>query len=83
MDKVLVNVFVPMLNTSYDMFIPLTSQMHEVLMLIKKAVNELSDGRFIANDNTAICHRDNGGILDINLSVYELGIHNGSRLMLI
>ena len=69
MDKVLVNVFVPMLNTSYDMFIPLTSQMHEVLMLIKKAVNELSDGRFIANDNTAICHRDNGGIIEINLSV--------------
>lgn len=83
MDKILVEIFVPVLNRSFDFFLPLQPPMHEVLELIKKAVTEISDGQFVANENTAICHREDGTIININLSVYELGIHNGSKLMLI
>lgn len=83
MQKVLVEVFVPVLDRSFDMFIPLQSPMYEVLELMKKAISEMSDGRFIANQNTTICHREDGSILNINLSVYELEIRNGSKLMLI
>ena len=83
MDKVLVEVFVPVLDRSYDIFIPLRSPMYEVLELIKKAIKEMSDGRFIANENTAICYRENGAIININLSVYERENKNGSKLMLI
>lgn len=83
MDKVLVEVFVPALDHSFDIFIPQQSPMFEVLELIKKAVVEISDGRFVANANTTICHREDGSIININLSVYELEIRNGSKLMLI
>lgn len=82
MDKVLVEVFVPVLDHSFDIFIPLQSPMYEVLELIKKAIAEMAGGRFIANENTTICYQD-GSILNINLSVYELEIRNGSKLMLI
>ena len=83
MEIVLVEIFVPVLDRSFDVFIPLQSPMYEVLELIKKAISEMSDGRFIANQNTTICHREDGSILNINLSVYELEIRNGSKLMLI
>lgn len=83
MDKVLVEVFVPVLDHSFDVFIPLQSPMFEVLELIKKAISEMSGGRFIANENTTICYREDGSIININLSVYELEIRNGSKLMLI
>ena len=83
MDKVLVEVYVPVLNRSYDMFIPLRLRISEVLTLLKKAIVDLSDGTFVADDNTVICRREDGKILDINLSVYELNIQNGSKLMLI
>ena len=83
MDKVLVEVFVPAINHSFDIFIPLQSPMYEVLELIKRAVTDMSDGRFIADNNTALCHRETGTIVNINLSVYELEICNGSKLMLI
>lgn len=83
MDKVLVEIFVPVLDRSFDIFIPRTSSMAQVLELVKKAVKEMSDGRFITNENTAICYRENGTIININLSVYELEIRNGSKLMLI
>lgn len=83
MEKILVEIYVPVLSTSWDMFIPQQLQMSVVLEMIKKAVSELSDRRFAADSNTAICHREDGTILNINLSVYELGLKNGSKLMLI
>ena len=78
MDKILVNIFVPIINSSYDMFIPVSLKVYTVLELIKKSVAEMSDGRFIANENNVLCFRG-----DINLSVLETEIKNGSRLMLI
>ncbi|MBQ7354736.1 MAG: methyltransferase [Clostridia bacterium] len=83
MDKILVNVFVPVLNADYDIFLPPTSRLSTVLELVKKAVTELSDGIFIANRDTSLCYRADGGILNINLTVSEAGLSNGTRLMLI
>lgn len=83
MDKVLIEVYVPVLDRSFDMFVPLRSRMHEVLSLVKRAVEELSDGAFRGDENTVLCRREDGATININLSVYELNIRNGSKLMLI
>ena len=83
MDKILVEVYAPILGKSFDIFIPQESQMFEVLDLVKKAISDMSDGLFTANESTALCKRADGTILNINMSVYELGLHNGSKLILI
>ena len=69
MEKVLVEVYVPVIDHAYDIFIPLKSPMYEVLELIKKAVSDLSDGRFVSTGSTAICNRNDGTIININLSI--------------
>ena len=83
MEKILVGIYVPVLGCSYDMFVQPESPMHEMLVLVKKAVTEASDGMLTTDESTVLCHREDGTILNINLSVYELGIRNGSKLMLI
>ena len=83
MNKIIVNVYVPVLNISYDIFVPLQAQLYEVTELIKKAVTELSEGRFIPMRDTTISLRASGKILDINSTIQELGIGNGTKLMLI
>lgn len=83
MDKVLVNVYVPIISKAYDMFIPKASYLSETLELIKKAVVELSDGKFVSDKNVVLCYRNSGQILDINKSIVELEILSGSKLMLI
>lgn len=83
MDKTIVEVYVPIIPKSYDIFIPQNSQMADVLELIKRAVYDLSDGRFIPDAKTALCMRETGSIIDINKSANESGIKNGSKLMLI
>lgn len=83
MNKVLVEVLLPASGEVYDVRISLDSQLGEVAMLIVKQLEDLSNGRFIANDTTVLCDAESGKILDINKFVAELGIKNGSRLMLI
>lgn len=83
MNKVIVEVFVPMISAQYDIFIPIHVQMGVVLDLVKQAVTDLSGRLFVADENTVICFRETGKIIDINMSIEELGITNGSRLMLI
>lgn len=83
MDKILVEISVPAMNTSYDVFIPPVSPMYEVLELIKRAVNILAGGQYNAMGTSVLCFASTGSIVNINLSVHELGLRNGSKLMLI
>lgn len=83
MNKVLVNVYIPILNRDYDIFIPLQSQIFEVTELIKRAVTELSEGQFMPSKDTVLARKATGEILDINSTVFEMEIGNGTKLMLI
>ena len=69
-----------MLNCSYK---AKDSNTQYFLELLKKAVADLSGGQFVPTGETALCYRENGAIFNVNMTVYELGIHNGSKLMLI
>lgn len=83
MDKILVEVYVPVAGMSYDVFIPRQSMFYEVQELIEKSVREWVADVFIIWEDTALCFRDTGEIVNINVSVEELGLKNGSKLMLI
>jgi len=83
MDKVLVEIFVPAASRSFDVFIPQTSKMSEIVALVSKSLSDLSGGKFKPDSSTILCDAKNGQIFNINLSVYELEIKNGSKLMLI
>lgn len=83
MNKVLVNVYIPILNKDYDIFIPTQIQLFEVIALIKRAVSELSEGQFVPSHDTVLALKATGEILDINSTVYELNVENGTKLMLI
>ena len=81
--KALVEIFVPASGDKFDVFIPLESKMSEVLKLVSSALSDLSGGRYQATDDAVLCDADSGIIFNINMEVAELGIRNGSRLMLI
>lgn len=83
MSKILIEVYIPAEKKSYDMFVPQHLMMYEALPMICKMVTEMSGGLFVADENTVLCNKTNGTIFNINLSVKELGLKNGSKLMLI
>lgn len=82
MEKVLVEIYLPIADKYFDVFLPLKSRMYEVLQLLNKVVPELSDGLFISGEDTIICDRSDGSILNINMTIKELEIRNGTKLLL-
>ena len=82
-NKALVEISVPASGEKFDVFIPLESKMSEVLKLVSAALSDLSGGRYKASDEAVLCDAKTGIIYNINMEVAELGICNGSQLMLI
>ena len=82
MEKVLVEVYVPILSRSFDLFVPRTLPIHQVTALLKQAVSDLSDRGVLFDEQTVLCYRKDGVIIDVNKSVGELGIYHGTKLML-
>ncbi len=83
MNKVLVEIFLPAANESFDVYIPLESRMSEVLILVASLLSDLTDGKYKATPNAVLCDAASGIIFNINMAISELGIKNGSKLMLI
>lgn len=82
-DKVLVNVYLPASGQDYDVMVPRRLKLRDVTPMLAAALVELSGGSFIPSDDVAICDRQSGALLNINVTVDELGIRNGSKLMII
>lgn len=83
MHKILVEIFNPASGNTYDVFIPLKSQVYEVVFLLSTTISELSLGHYKATEQTVLCDRITGNVFDINGTIEELGLKNGSKLMLL
>lgn len=81
--KALVEISVPASGEKYDVWIPLGSRMSDVLKLVSAALSDLSNGKYCAAEDAVLCDAETGIIYNVNMEVAELGIKNGSRLMLI
>ena len=83
MNKALVEINVPAAAQKFDVFIPLDSKMSDVVKMVAMALSDLSEGKYKATEDAILCDADTGMIFNVNIEVAELGIKNGSRLMLI
>lgn len=83
MHKILVEVYNPASNNSFDVFIPLKSPVYEVVYLLANTISELSQGHYTATEQSILCDRKTGNLLDINKTIETLGLRNGSKLMLL
>lgn len=83
MNSILIELYLPAINDSFDLYIPYQARIGELEPLILKAI---SDVTVIHSDNAhplIICDRLTGNPIDINLTAHELKLQNGSKLMLI
>lgn len=81
-NKVNVDVIVPALEEQYNVFIPVNKKTIEIIFLLNKAINDLSSGCFPINDELSLIDGFTGSIYDINKTVKDNKILNGSKLIL-
>ena len=83
MNKVLVLVYVPMLERKYEVWIPINRRVHMVISLIAKEINQFMENAFPISSNICFYNRKTGLIYDKNLIIKETDIRNGTELVLI
>lgn len=82
MDKILVEVYVPIMEDKYDVFIPINKNIQSVIQLLNKAIYDLTNGLYSIK-STLICDKNTGAIYDMNKTVKDSGLKNGSKILLV
>ena len=82
-NKILIKLYVPMIEKNYDLFVPINKKIEQVIQLVGEAISDLTDGGYILKNDTLLCDKMTGKIYDNNLYVKEAGIKNGTELLLI
>lgn len=81
-NKILVELIVPEIEESYDIYIPINKKIGSIINLLSKAIFELSDGEYVNNNKSFIYNSDTGEKYDINVIVKDTNIRNGTKIVL-
>lgn len=82
-NKILVELYVTKLDEYYDVFIPCNKKVKNILSLVIKALNDITLGEFPSDYHVAFVNKATGQIYNPENTFKELGVPNGSKLMLI
>ena len=82
-NKILVELIVPEIEESYDIYIPVSKKVVSVIKLLNKAIFELSDGVYNGGTKNYIYNKDTGMRYDVNMNIKQTDIRNGSKIVLI
>lgn len=82
-DKVLIELLSAGSGKVYDVYIPTDAYLYELLPMLSSVVTDLSSGSYKTDETVVLCNAQTGDIYNVNKLVGELGIINGSRLMII
>ena len=67
----------------YDLFIPINKKIGTIKTLIENALVELTDEAYVPKNDTNFYSKETGEIFDVNKTVRDTNLKNGSRIILI
>ena len=83
MNKILVSIYVPMLEEEYELLIPINQKIGTIKRNIISAINELSYYSIDNIESLAIYEKQTGLLCQDNQYVYNSIIKNGTQLLLV
>ena len=82
MDRVLVNLNVPTIERKYNLWIESDKTIYDTIKLMVKGINELNEGYYTPQKMPLLYNKDTGTMYDINLTIKEANIKNGTEIIL-
>ena len=83
MNKVLVKLNVPLLEKEYDIWLPLNKKISNVIVLLVKDVNEFCGGYYTPKEMPLLYDKITGYAYNVNLTIKDANIKNGTEIILI
>lgn len=82
-NKILIELEIPLIEKRYDLFIPINKKIGTIKNLIENALVELTDSAYVPKDDSNFYSKETGEIFDVNKTVRDTNLINGSRIILI
>ena len=82
-NKILIQVEVPMIEKTHDLYIPVNKKVGTIKRLIEEAVQEITDNEYEPSESTNFYSKETGMIYDVNHTVRDTDLKNGSRIILV
>ena len=82
-NKVCIDLIVPAIEEKYNIFIPVNKKTIEIIFLLNKAINEMSDHSFPMSDELSLVSATDGTVYDVDKTILENKILNSTKLILI
>ena len=83
MNRLTLEVYLPAVLKSFDIQVPADMKLAQIARLASEALAQMSGELYSADAAPMLCDLESGEILNINMTAWNLGLRNGSRLMLI
>ena len=81
-NRIMISVYVPSLDETYDMWIPFGDRLGSITELICKMIYELTDGIFNYEQGYALIDPDTAEPYDLNKSLKDTNIRNNKKVII-
>ena len=82
-NKILIEITVPEIDKVYNVFIPINKKIGNILILLTKAISDMSNNAYKISNHNALYNRNTGERYNIDDIVRETDIRNGTKLVLL
>ena len=82
-NKVLVSLKVPELDTTFDIFLPVNKKIGNIIILLNKMLNDISDGTYSISNKFALFNIDTEELYKPDVLLINTSIRNGTKLLMI
>lgn len=82
-NKVIIELNVPDIEEVFNLFIPINRRIGNIIILINKAINEMTNGEYYIDNKRSLYNKLNGRKYLVNDLVRDTDIRNGSKLVLL
>jgi len=82
-NKILVRIYIPLVEKSYDVYIPVNKKIGTIKKLVEDGLYELTDHTYIAREDANFYSKDTGLLYDVNKTVRDTDLQNGSKILLV
>lgn len=82
-NKILIEIEIPSIEKRYDVFIPINKKVGTIKKLLEQALIELTDKAYQITEDSNLYSKEDGEMYNVNHTVRDTNLKNGSRIILI
>ncbi len=82
-NKILIELEIPLIEKKYDLFIPINKKIGTIKKLIENSLSDLTGNDYEIREDANLYSKDTGEIYDVNKTVKDTDLQNGSRIILL